>query len=100
MTTAGNQAGIVLEFELNDRMMKSRSHAGFTQASIARQLGISQRSVSNYESGERKPSRAIVIAWSFATGVNLHWLETGEAPSPDGDGASDVRPKGFEPLTS
>lgn len=99
MTTAGNQAGIVLHFEMNDRMTKARSHAGFTQESIAKQLGISQRSVSNYESGERTPSRAIVIAWSFATGVDLHWLETGEAPSPDGDGASGVRHQGLEPRT-
>ena len=69
------------------------------QTALADAIGASRRTISGAENGEREPRRAVVMAWSLATGVPLSWIETGEAPSPDGDGASVVRPEGFEPPT-
>lgn len=58
------------------------------QTTLAEAIGSSRRTISGAENGEREPRRAVVMAWSLATGVPLVWIETGEAPSPDGDGAS------------
>lgn len=105
--TASSTPGhdIIPDWTLGDRLRKARELCGYTQREMANLLGISQRAVSNYEkAGDpiqdgRIPRSQTVMAWAMATGVNVQWLANGKAPSPDGDGASTVRPKGFEPLT-
>jgi transcriptional regulator with XRE-family HTH domain len=79
--------GAAPEFTLTDRLRKAREHGGLDQAELAGLMGMSERSIRNYESGRSTPRRPQLIAWAFATGVALDWLE------------GDVRPKGFEPLT-
>jgi transcriptional regulator with XRE-family HTH domain len=71
---------------LADRLRKAREHRGLDQTELADLMGVSQRSIRNYEAGRTTPRRPQLIAWAFATGVSLEWLE-------------DVRPKGLEPLT-
>lgn len=94
-------AGRVPVLDQRLRLILARESADMTQAELAREIEASRTTVSNYERAAHAPKRSTLILWALATGVDLHWLETGEAPSPDGDGASDVvRPKGFEPLTS
>ena len=100
MTTMQGTGGIVPKWLLEDRLTKSRKHSGMTQAELARALGISVRAASHYENGERVPNRATLIGWAFTTGVSLGWLETGEAPSPDGDGASECARRDSNPKPS
>lgn len=97
MTTA-YETGRVPVIDLPMRLMIARSAAGFSQQQLAEKIGAARATVANYEAG-KMPRRGTVMAWAVATDVDVRWLMTGEAPSPDGDGASQVRPKGFEPLT-
>ena len=70
------------------RLTVSREDAGYTQPELAKVIDAARGTVSNYERGTVTPKRQTLMAWALATGVDFHWLETGEAPSPDGDGAS------------
>lgn len=98
MTTA-NLPGRVPAIDLPLRLMIARLTAGMSQSDLADAIGASRATVTNYEAG-KVPRKGTVMAWAVATGVDVRWLVTGEEPpSPDGDGGSEVRPKGFEPLT-
>ena len=91
--------GTIPEVALRHRLRIAREHAGLEQSELAERAEISRTSVVNYELGYRTPRRLYLRAIAEATGVDLHWLETGEAPSVDGASATEVRPKGLEPLT-
>lgn len=97
--TASLNTGVIPPEPVGDRLGRARRYAGHEQAAFAELLGTSRRTVSRIESGVKVPTRAELVSWAFATGVDLNWLETGEAPSPDGDGASVVRHQGLEPRT-
>ncbi|WP_428830352.1 helix-turn-helix transcriptional regulator [Cellulomonas endometrii] len=53
-----------------------------SQSELADGAGVSRRTISKLESDEGLPRRAYVIAWAFATGVQLHWIQTGLAETP------------------
>lgn len=92
--------GAVPTWELPDRVRKAREFAGLDQGQLAERLGVARSTVARMEQGKTTHvKRPVLLAWAFATGVDLQWLETGEAPSPDGDGASTVRHQGLEPRT-
>lgn len=63
-----------------DRMWKARKDAGLTAQQIADAIGISRKSVTNYESGTTKPLRPILRAWAEVTGTYEEWLEDGTDP--------------------
>lgn len=86
------------------RCQVARESAGMSQTDLAEAIGGSRATVSNYERGLVNPRRVTLRMWAMATGVDFRWLETGEAPSPDGDGASECarrdsnpKPSGYEP---
>lgn len=95
------QTGIIPQITLAHRLRIAREFAGMDQATLAEKAEIGRTTIVNYEAGYRVPRRIYLRAIADATGVDLHWLETGEAPSSYVDEAStaDVRPKGLEPLT-
>ena len=97
--TASLNTGVIPPEPVGSRCARARRFAEHEQGTFAELLGTSRRTVSRIESGVKVPTRPELVAWAFATGVDLHWLETGEAPSPDGDGASVVRHQGLEPRT-
>ena len=66
------------EWTLTDRLRKAREHSGLEQTEIAEVMGVSVRSIRNYEAGRNTPKRPQLIAWAFATGVPLAWLEDEE----------------------
>ncbi|WP_425284603.1 helix-turn-helix domain-containing protein [Gordonia westfalica] len=70
--------------------MVARQYVGLTQGELADALGVTTATVQRAESGQTKPRRTTYMAWSMATGVDLHWLEKGHAPPPDGDGACEL----------
>ncbi len=43
---------------------------------------MSRKSVSDWEIDKTVPRRSALIAITFATGVNLYWLETGGSSYP------------------
>ena len=79
------------------RLRIAREYAGLEQSELAERAEIGRTTIVNYEQGYRTPRRLYLRAIAEATGVDLHWLETGEAPA--GAGASDARSKGLEPPT-
>jgi transcriptional regulator with XRE-family HTH domain len=91
--------GAVPTITLAHRLRIAREFANLDQAELAERADISRTSVVNYELGYRTPRRLYLRAIAAATGVDLHWLETGEAPSNDEASTDVARPKGLEPLT-
>lgn len=80
-------------------MRAARLFAGIEQADLARALGISRGSVSNYETGKTVVPAVVMIHWAEATNVSLEYLAWGNDKDPDSrESGSAVRPKGFEPL--
>lgn len=65
------------------RLRIAREYAGLDQTQLAERAEIGRTTVVNYEQGYREPRRLYLRAIAEATGVDMHWLETGEAPSDD-----------------
>jgi len=78
------EAGNVPAWHIGDFLRKARENAGLEQAQLAVDLGISRRTVTNYERGHVKPRRAVLMAWAMRTGVPVWWLEGKENPRQDG----------------
>ncbi|QNQ91501.1 helix-turn-helix domain-containing protein [Corynebacterium poyangense] len=100
MTNAIQIAGLIPKFELSDRMRKAREVAGLTQDELSERSGVGRATIARIEYGKGTPRRASLIALAFATGVDLHWLETGETPagnSPDGGSECAIRDSNPEP---
>lgn len=70
----------VPEWTLGDRMRKARMDARLTAQRISDLIGISRKSVTNYENGDTHPLPVILQAWADVTGVYVEWLKGGEAP--------------------
>ena len=96
-------AATVPTFVVGDYLRKAREWADLGQEELARDLGISRQTVTNYERGHVTPRRAVVMAWAMRTGVPVEWITSLGAENPrqdgPGGGASVVRPEGFEPPT-
>jgi len=65
---------VVPEFDIGDRMRKAREHAVLSQAQIAGEIGVGRTSIIGYETGRQKPSKPVVRAWAFRTGVPYEWI--------------------------
>lgn len=92
--------GIIPAFDVRDRVRKAREVAALDQTQLAERIGMSRGGLAKIEQGKSAPRRTTLIAISFATGVSLEWLETGETPAGDSpDGGSGVRHQGIEPRT-
>jgi transcriptional regulator with XRE-family HTH domain len=50
---------------------------------MAERVGVSERTVQNYESDEWHRRTPVLRLWASATGVPLEWLLTGEFPGSD-----------------
>ena len=99
MSEQVSYGGVVPEFDKADRLRRALRHAGFEGAEMAKILGVTPRTVSNYLTGRHEPSRATVVAWALATGVDLTWLETGQAPTePSGPAEDGGTPPGTRTL--
>jgi transcriptional regulator with XRE-family HTH domain len=94
-------SGVIPTLTIGQRLRVAREYAGLEQSDIAAEFGISRGSISAFERGITPPRRVFLRAWAEITGVDSHWLETGE-PGPDGSGpgSDEVAGPGFEPGTS
>ncbi len=84
MTTATHER--VPEWTRGDRLRKARSLTGLTVKEFAAEIGISPKSVNNYEGDHVEPRKIVMNAWAMRTGVPLIWLEKGIAPGDHGGG--------------
>jgi transcriptional regulator with XRE-family HTH domain len=76
----GMTAGVVPVLSDAQRLAIARGFVSLTQGELADRLGVTVSTVQRAETGQTKVRRTTLMAWSLATGVNLHWLETGHAP--------------------
>lgn len=66
------------------RLKKYRKNKGITGIELARNIGISQGSLSDIERGKTNPSLGTIQNLAATTDIDLVWLITGkEAPQPE-----------------
>lgn len=68
-------------------MRKSLTFAGMGVGEMSEYLGVTRETVSRWMNGKNPVGRQSLRLWALRTGVPFEWLETGNAPSPHGDGA-------------
>ena len=78
------QPGMIPTWTLADRFRKARETRALSQSEMAEQTGISRRTISAIETGDKVPGVKEFNLWQMITGVPRIWLETGEAPHDGG----------------
>lgn len=68
---------------MKDRIKQVRTSAGLNIKQFAERICTTSASVSRYESGERVPSNAVLLAISNEFHISYAWLKTGEGPMED-----------------
>lgn len=63
---------------MNERIKKVRKANGLTQTEFGEKIGVKGNTITNYETGLRNPSDAIIKAICREFSVNELWLRTGE----------------------
>ena len=82
------------QWSRGDRLRKARTLTGLSTREFAERVGISPKSVNNYEGDAVEPRKIVMNAWALATGVPVEWLETGTAPTgTDGPDGGHVLPR-------
>ena len=71
--------------KIEDRLIKSRKLARYTQAILAKKIGFSEVSLIEWEKGRAEPKASAIEKWAKATNCNPGWLLTGEGPMESGD---------------
>lgn len=67
----------VPRFEMRHRLRIALEYGDVPVQEMARELGMSRTTVSNYLHGRTEPTRAVVDAWAERCGVPAEWLLTG-----------------------
>lgn len=63
---------------INERIRKVRKMRGLTQTEFGKTIGVAGNTITNYESGNREPSNAVITLICKEFRVNEVWLRTGE----------------------
>ena len=66
------------------RIALLRVEKGWSQAELAKRIGVSTSAVGMYEQGRREPSLALLVCLSQALGVSTDYLLTGKGNNPLG----------------
>lgn len=66
------------EYEFGNRVYEARKKAKMNQTELAQAVGVSQNSISGWESGRRIPCIYNAKNLAKALNVSLDWLATGE----------------------
>lgn len=80
----------------NLRITKERKRLGLSQAQLASKLNISQKSISKYECGTRRPSYETLLAMSSIFGVSVDYLLGREDSSGQGLNEGDIEKRGLD----
>lgn len=62
---------------MNTRIKKIREGAGLTQEEFGKKIGSARNTIANYETGNRKPSNAVINSICREFGIVEEWLRTG-----------------------
>lgn len=65
---------------MGERIAHLRRNKGWSQAKLAKILGLSTSTVAMYEQGRREPPISVIIALANALGVTIDYLITGHPP--------------------
>jgi transcriptional regulator with XRE-family HTH domain len=68
---------------LGDRLRKAREVAGMDAEIMAQHVGVTDRTIRNYETDTTPVKRSVILGYSMATGVPVEWIETGVTPPSD-----------------
>ena len=63
---------------IGDRIRQTRKARGFSQADLARRVGVSQPAIANWESGIHDPRRLMLAKLAEALETPLDWLAAGD----------------------
>ena len=75
---------------LNIRLAFLRIGKGWSQAELARRIGVSASAVGMYEQGRREPSLSLVVQLAREFGVSTDYLLTGETQQRDPSATSEA----------
>lgn len=67
-------------------LQKARKNAGYTQQELAEKLGVSVRTITNWEAGDRSPSLEALVTLAKILGVSTDYL-LGNETRPQADAA-------------
>lgn len=70
---------------IGERIKQARKAHGFSQADLARRLGVSQPAVANWESGVHDPRRLMLAALAEALETPHEWLAAGDRSASESD---------------
>ena len=73
-----------MTLSFGENLKRARKAAGLTQSELARQTGITERSIHNYENNSRAPKIDIVERFSRALGVPTDLLMYSDKPGEGG----------------
>ncbi len=76
-------SGLIPRFQLRHRVKLAREVAELQQKELAEMTGLCRGTIANIEVGKANPKKVSLMLIAYATGVDLHWLETGEPPMED-----------------
>jgi len=62
---------------IGERLEKARTHARIDRDEMADRLGVSERTIRNYENEAVRITRSVIIAYSVETLVPVDWLIEG-----------------------
>ena len=63
--------------EIKDRIKKIRDDQHLTQTDFGARIGVRGNTITNYETGLRKPSEDVMMAIARTFDVNMVWLKEG-----------------------
>ena len=63
---------------MNSRIKLIRDEKKLTQDEFGKRIGSARNTIANYETGNRKPSNAVITSICREFNVNEEWLRTGE----------------------
>ncbi|MEP0235570.1 helix-turn-helix transcriptional regulator [Roseibium sp.] len=95
----------IIKTELGRRLRDVRKAVGDPQRDeFANELGISDKSLANYERGDRVPDANVLASYFLKYNVNITWIVAAEGsmfldggpPTPDGNGDPAVQPAVFK----
>lgn len=73
------------EISFENRLDKALNARGLSQKELSEALGLSSSAISQYLSGNKRPSRENIIEIARILDVPAGWLEFGEGPEPEFD---------------
>lgn len=66
------------EFEMRHRMALALEYGSVDVNEMARELGSSRTTISNYLHGRTRPRRSDLVVWALRCGVPFEWIVEGD----------------------